>query len=325
MPDADSQTADSETAPFPQDWKDVWALWGALSVVQLQYPLRGALDKIDGCVLSKQFQGAVWRSNLCLARACGERACIDGQEGHCLRVNEKCLSNRAFPMRLLGGKMPHQMASVFVRPQTNDHRLDVIIIGPFESSLVLEIDRLTQDVLGDWVGPVAPHYATLAEMFPTRSGCLRFVCTTPWVVVFGSIETELHRHGQTLLQFFEFKLKESLAQRGYKLSALALDWQPQGQPLTLPERQAICTRARNIGRITLDQGLKLGTSELTTRQLREKSASNGNPIPHGVIEGWFELEVQASAWPWIALLLLAGGGNMTDEGWGSVVTCSKGV
>ena len=299
--------------------QDVWAIWAPLPITRLRYPVLRWPSGLDPCILSRTLQGRVWQ------QVCTQfTPCVEQAARRCMRASENCNADWAFPLNLVNGKARFRMATVFVRWQPALSVLDILSFGLPREEIVLCIDREVRARFADDVAAVQPSVATLGELCPSRAGELLLHTLTPWVAGNVPIGQDMAARGETLAEYYFFKLRVNLADRAYKLTALALDADLGSVDLPLAQRKAICLASNRAAEVTLIDGLLLSDAQLSYNTIYRPSVSTElgrdmcTIVPYQVIEGRFTLRFNCAAWPWLALMQVCGSGESADEGWGAV-------
>ena len=317
---------------------DLWALWGALPVTRLRYPLPGGGATLDLSGLTRRLQGAVQQQ--CCAKL-GENQdgnrlpCVDSPGRACAVAAQQgdmdegrhCDVDWAFPLNK--GQQSWRCARIFLRWNVLHQSLDVLLLGAVQEGLLFFVNSFFTDELSGHAGQLQAAHVPLAQLWPavhSADTAIDWRLSTPWVMgntghlVRG--RSAAKESASITSADVTFMLASSLAQRGYKLTALAVS---HTMPhLAAEQVAAVCKSARDLGRAALANGLQLTDSDLQVvhnpRVSRSTLQTTGQrtQVPYRALHGRFRGNISAAAWPWAALAWVMGSGEGADEGWGAL-------
>ena len=128
---------------------DLWALWGALPITRLRYPLPDGSPPINLAGLTRRLQGAVQQQccvNLGANQAGSGLPCVDTVQRACAVAAQQgdlqgdakgathCDVDWAFPLDK--GKQSWRCARIFLRWNVVHQSLDVLLLGAVQESLI---------------------------------------------------------------------------------------------------------------------------------------------------------------------------------------------
>lgn len=256
-----------------------------------------------------QLRHRLWRSHCAASASAGTAKCRD--VGLACKIPGSCLADRWLPLPASSRNASWRMANLFVRAYPDSGELALWVIGELSdterASLVLDMHP--------WVGERQNDYrhASLSNFSPKIAGRYRMKLITPWVLE----KIAPHRQPRTV-DNFALRLRESLERRMQKFASLATRHAiGSGQE---DIETLLGFTARYVAQHLLPGGLELEASSIEPSAFGIPSGSNGRLVPHVVANagGTATLHISEQALPWMGLLVIAGGGESPDKGFGGI-------
>lgn len=292
---------DKPASQEPRGYQDLMLLWEPLPLAALHFQLSAPPDLI---ALSEALRGAVWRQH-CASELF---VCVERGE-HCRFASQNnCRADRLIPCYLGGGAPSWRMATLYLHWQPDPQRLMVLGLGRNASA---DLEWTAQ-----WL---RDHYGLITESMhwpvsrwadfrlpENKRWHLRFI--TPWLVQKHGPRVK-HSPQNPTPNHLAAELIDSMKRRALKLTALCVQD-------AMMQRLAGHLAYHIANALLLPEHLRVESAALTARRLQEASKGNNNRFSGVSWHGEAVLQVNPLILPWLTLLMLCGGGQNADKGYG---------
>jgi len=280
--------------------RDLAALWSSLPAAALAYPASAWPADAGLAALSDTLRAQAWRDHCVSATPA---SCAD--EGrHCARPNG-CLADALFPMAVGGGAPSWRMATLFVQWRPALEELRLITLGAPACGALGWAARCLRERHGlDGASPL--EVATLGDLTLPRASRWTLTLVTPWLVGKGAQNAAVVPDATSVAHV----LCKAMRMRAHKLTALCFDderVQRLGGHLVHHVADTLLPGAIEVEQVHIEPAVMT-------------LASRGNGAEFSALTwgGHLVLRVAPAVLPWLTLIVICGGGENADKGFGAV-------
>jgi hypothetical protein len=287
--------------------RDLAALWGALPVAALRYPMDRLPPGIGILALNNQLRGAAWRE-----RCASEQGtpCVERHAPCEFSGLGRCRADALYPVYEGGGAPQWRMATLFVQWRPRAGELRLLALGESACDELVWASQLLHSRFGLQNGePV--DMRCLGDLVPAYGRVWSLDFVTPWLIGKERSRDSHLRHVPTLTEDrVVAKLYEGLSARAHKLTALCLHD-------TLSQRLG-GHLARYVTDAVLAHSVVVREMDITPITLEAAVLGRDKPYDGLALVGQLVLEIAEPALPWLGLLDACGIGENGDKGFGQV-------